>query len=261
MISLSRIFIYPIKSTAPLELLSSEVEAEGLAHDRRYVVTDEKGRFFTARRFPRMVLIHTELAGDGLHVSAPAMPDLELNPRDFSADYGPVKVWQDTVQAQSCGNAADQWFSDYLGLGAKLYYMGKKSRRPTRADGVVSFADSAPLLLLSESSVEDLNTRLDTAVNMKNFRPNLVVTGSDAYAEDDWGEFSIGGVNFDALWRCSRCVLTTVNPDTAAVHPQRQPLTTLMDYRRADDGETYFGLNVAAKQRGSVHVGQPLVFS
>jgi uncharacterized protein YcbX len=259
-ITLSKIFIYPIKSTAPLELNSAEVLPEGLAHDRRYVVTDDRGRFFTARRFPKMVLIRTELLGSGLRISAPDAAPLTIGPQDFEPDYDPVRVWSDTVAAQRCGKAADNWFSRFLGTDARLYFMGARSRRPSRAGGVVSFADSAPLLVLSENSVADLNTRLETPVEMQNFRPNLVVSGCPAYAEDDWPDFHIGAVSFKSLWRCSRCILTTVHPDTGQLHPQRQPLATLMDYRRGPDDEAYLGRNVAAQNAGLVQTGDEISF-
>lgn len=255
---LSHIFIYPIKSTAPIRLQEAQVQAEGLARDRRYIVTDEQGRFFTARRFPRMVLIQSELNDWGLRVNAPQMPTLDLVPADFRPDYQPVQVWKDTVDGQRCGDVADRWFSDYLGVQARLYYMGEKSHRPLRTGGVVSFADAAPLLLLSEESVTDLNTRLETPVELRNFRANLVVTGCDAYAEDDWPGFNIGEVDFKTLWRCSRCILTTVHPDTATMHPDRQPLATLMDYRLGPDNEAYFGQNVGAVNTGLIRTGQPL---
>ncbi|MBT8138103.1 MAG: MOSC N-terminal beta barrel domain-containing protein [Gammaproteobacteria bacterium] len=261
MATLSRIFVYPIKSTAPVELVTANVEAEGLQHDRRYVVTDARGRFFTARRFPRLVLVRSEIDGDGLIVSAPGTGDLQLAPADFPSQYDPITVWKDTVQGQRCGPQADAWFSDYLGLEARLYFMGEKSRRLSRAGGVVSYADAAPLLVLSENSVADLNTRLVKKVRMRNFRPNLVVSGCEACAEDSFGDFTIGDVAFESLWQCSRCVLTTIDPDTAEVDANRQPLATLMDYRRRNNDECVFGMNVAATGVGTVHVGQEIVLS
>lgn len=260
MITLSRLFVYPIKSTAPLELVSAEVLAEGLAHDRRYVVTDDKGRFLTARRFPRMVLIHTELSDDGLTVSAPGAPDLALATGSFESAYEPIRVWKDTVEAQRCGAGADSWFSEFLGIRCRLYFMGAKSYRASRAGGVVSFADAAPLLILSESSIDHLNARLQSPVEVRNFRPNLLVAGCAPYAEDDWGEFRLGDVVFKPLWRCSRCILTTVDPDAGTRADSGEPFATLMKHRRGDDGETYFGINVAAVNTGRIHVGQTLDF-
>lgn len=260
MITLARIFVYPIKSTAPVELAQAQVEPEGLARDRRYVVTDRRGRFLTARRFPRMVLIRAQLADAGLNVEAPGAARLELEPARFPDAYDAVRVWRDDVAAQRCGDEADEWFTRFLGLDARLYYMGERSHRPARGGGEVSFADSAQLLVLSAASVADLNTRLETPVGIRNFRPNLVVSGTTAYAEDEWPDFRIGSAGFRALWPCSRCVLTTVDPDTGTMDPQRQPLDTLMDYRRAGD-DALFGLNVGVLQPGRVQVGETVELS
>ena len=260
MVSVSRIFVYPIKSTGPVELSTAEVRERGLQHDRRYVVTDPKGRFFTARRFPRMVLIRAQILDEALTVSAPGQPGLALAPADFPAEYDAITIWKDKVQGQRCGPAADAWFSQYLGADARLYYMGAESHRPVRGGGgEVSFADAAPLLVLSESSVADLNTRLAEPVSIRNFRPNLVVSGVDAYAEDGFGDFTAGGAGFKALWRCSRCVLTTVHPDTGVRNTESQPLKTLMDYRR-EGNEALFGLNVGVAAPGRIAVGDELKF-
>lgn len=261
LIRLAKIFIYPIKSTAPVELDSASVEPEGLAHDRRYVVTNEEGRFLTARQVPRLLLIQCEILGDAIRLNAPDCSPLTLSPGSFKNEYDPITIWRDTVEAQRCGAEVNDWLSHVLGFKAKLYYMGKQSHRPTKEGGVVSFADGAPLLVLSEATVDDLNTRLETPVSMRHFRPNIVVTGAEAYAEDDWPDFSIGEVRFAALRRCARCILTTIDPVTAVPDAQKQPLVTLMQYRRGDDGQTYFGRNVAARSGGIIRFGQALEFA
>ncbi len=258
MIRVARIFVYPIKSTAPVELQAAEAHERGLRHDRRYVVTDADGRFFTARRFPRMVLIRTQI-GPGLVVTAPGQSALSLDPHAFPDRHETVTVWSDSFPAQRCGADADSWFSDYLGTEARLYFMDGASQRPARGGGQVSFADAAPLLVLSEASVADLNTRLAEPVSMRNFRPNFVVNGVGAYEEDEFADFAAGTARFRALWRCSRCVLTTVDPDTGVKDASRQPLKTLMEYRRDGDA-ALFGLNVGVSAPGRVAVGDELKF-
>lgn len=259
MVTLARIFVYPIKSTAPVELAAAEVEPQGLAHDRRYVVTDARGRFVTARRFPRMVLVQPTLVGAGLSLAAPGSDTLRLDPPSFPDSYDKIRVWRDEVDAQRCTREADEWFTRFLGIDARLYFMGEHTQRPRRGGGKVSFADAAELLVLSAASVADLNTRLETPVGIRNFRPNLVVSGSTPYAEDDWPDFQVGTARLRALWRCSRCVLTTVDPDTGRLHPDRQPLETLMQYRR-DGEQAMFGLNVGVARPGRLRVGDAIEF-
>ena len=260
MVTVSRIFVYPIKSTAGVELSAAEARERGLEHDRRYVVTDANGRFFTARRYPRMLLIQTRIHDGGLTVSATGQPGLALTPAAYPPEHDCVTVWHDNVQGQRCGPDADAWFSEYLGTDARLYYMDAGSHRPVRGGGgEVSFADAAPLLVLSEASVADLNMRLAEAVSMRNFRPNLVVSGVAAYGEDGFGDFTAGSARFKAMWRCSRCVLTTIDPDTGVRNSAGQPLKTLMDYRRKDN-VALFGLNVGVAEPGRIAVGDELIF-
>lgn len=260
MVTVSRIFVYPIKSTAGIELSAAEAHERGLQHDRRYVVTNAGGRFFTARRYPRMLLIQSRIHDGGLTLSAPGQPELVLAPEAFPADHDSVTVWHDNVRGQRCGPEADAWFSKYLGTDARLYHMDAESHRPVRGGGgEVSFADAAPLLVLSEASVADLNTRLAEPVSVRNFRPNLVVSGVDAYGEDEFGDFTAGSGRFKAMWRCSRCVVTTIHPDTGVKNDAGQPLKTLMDYRR-DGDDALFGLNVGVAEPGRVAVGDELVF-
>jgi uncharacterized protein YcbX len=119
----------------------------------------------------------------------------------------------------------------------------------------VSFADGFPLLLISEASLADLNGRLETPVSMRRFRPNLVVDGERAYAEDQWRRIRVGDVEFEGAKNCSRCVFTTIDPDTGVKDPTREPLRTLGGYRRKPQGGVYFGQNLIPRSGGAIHVG------
>ena len=251
---LKRILVYPIKSTAPLELDEARISPRGIRHDRRFIATDRHGKFLTARRFPRMLLIKATLLDDGIEVNAPGMPVLRLHPAEFGQEYMPVAIWKDQVSAQRCPPYADQWFSDYLGKEARLVFMGPQSERPARGGGEVSFADASPLMVLSEASLQRLNEKLHAPMDMRRFRPNLVVDGVGAHDEDEFGDFSIGSARLRAMWPCIRCVLTTIDPDTTELHPGREPLTTLLTYRNSDD-EVMFGVNVSVTQPGTIRVG------
>ncbi|MBT8143834.1 MAG: MOSC N-terminal beta barrel domain-containing protein [Gammaproteobacteria bacterium] len=257
MATLERLFVYPIKSTAPVELEQAQVTPLGLQHDRRYVITDADGRFLTARRFPSMVLIQSRIEGDGLVIEAPGCAATELDPETFPARYSDITIWKDTVSAQHCPAAVDTWFSDYLGIEAHCFYMGAASSRPARGGGEVSFADAAPLMLLSQASIDALNERLDQPVEVRNFRPNLLVSNTGAHAEDEWRRFTIGAAEFEFMWPCSRCVLTTVDPDTGSKRADRQPLATLFEYRK-EGNDALFGINVRVKTGGSIASGQPV---
>jgi uncharacterized protein YcbX len=121
----------------------------------------------------------------------------------------------------------------------------------------VSFADGAPVLLTSEESLADLNTRLEKLITMTRFRPNLVVRGDLPYAEDEWQAIGIGETRFDVGWACTRCILTTVDPETGQPCPDGEPLRTLKKYRRRDR-EVYFGQNLLPRRFGSIAIDMPL---
>ncbi|HLS47217.1 MAG TPA: MOSC N-terminal beta barrel domain-containing protein [Gemmatimonadales bacterium] len=253
--TVSRLFVYPVKSFGGIALDASDVDAFGLRFDRRWMVLDRHGAFQTQRWRPRMALVRTALMPDGrVSLSAPDMPPL-LVPQGG----GPVReavVWKDSCRAESCGVEADAWLSAFLGEPCHFVFMPDDSVRPIRegigAPGRVSFADAYPFLLLSEASLDDLNARLPVPLPVNRFRPNIVVSGIDAYAEDDWPALEAGSVRFAVAKRCVRCVLTTIDQETA--EGGTEPLRTLATYRRVPDG-VVFGVNLAHARPGRVSVG------
>lgn len=252
--------IYPIKSTAGIVVDSSAVEPQGLAHDRRWMIVDEGDECLTGREFPVLTQVRSQVEDDGLAVSAPGMEELRIPRPAASADTRPVRVWDDECRAQSAGAAVDEWFSSLLGTTCHLVYMGDAAQRPvefehSRPGDRVSFADAYPLLLISEASLEDLNGRLDDAVSMRRFRPNIVVAGCGAYDEDAWRKIRIGETPFDGAKNCARCVFTTIDPDTGLQHPRLEPLRTLGGYRRGASGGVLFGRNLIPRGAGTVSVG------
>ena len=255
--------IYPVKSIGAIDLTRADVAADGLAGDRRYMLVDEKDRFITQRQFPRMALIAARPADDsGFMLSAPDLPDLFLPPVLDQGDQSPVTIWNDTVTGRFASQEVNDWFSAALGIGCRLVGMVVGERRPLkngrgRSGDTVTFADGGPLLLTATSSLDDLNRRLPQAVTMTRFRPNLVVATERPYVEDDWRRVAVGECEFEVGWSCSRCVLTTVDPNRGVRDPNRQPLATLKGYRDSDDGPL-FGQNLIPRRLGRIAVGDPV---
>ena len=258
---LSALHIFPLKSCAPLALDAAAVELRGLRHDRRWVVTDETGRFLTGRQHPRLTLLHCVPDGDALVVSTPGMPPLHLVP-PAGGDRIDVTVWANTVAALPLGFTADAWISLFLGMPARIAYMDDACVRPVnpdyaRPDDEVSFADAFPLLLISQGALDALNAKLATPVPMLRFRPNLVVANTTPHAEDGWKRVRIGAIEFDLVKPCSRCVFTTVDFERGEFDPSGEPLRTLITYRRGERGVT-FGQNVIPRGTGTLRVGDPV---
>lgn len=255
------ISIYPVKSTAGIALDASRVEPHGLANDRRWMVVDDAGEMLTGRELPMLTRVRASLEDGGLRLEGPGTAPLRV-PAPAGAAM-PVRVWDDECRALAAGEGADAWLSTLLGTSCRLVFMHDPAQRAVdfdygRPGDRVSFADGFPLLLISEASLADLNTRLDEPASMRRFRPNVVVDGCDAYAEDAWRDILVGDTPFEVVKTCARCVFTTVDPDTGEKHPSLEPLRTLATYRRGPSGGPLFGQNLIPRGPGTIRVGDEI---
>ncbi len=243
---ISEINIYPIKSLQGISVDSAVVEKRGLRHDRRWMLTTPDGMFFTQREFPRMATIKVELTGDGLRVTGKKAGEMNIPFEPDRGERGRVTIWQSVCDAEIYLGSVSEWFSDVLGTNCQLVYMPDNTRRNVNPlfnenDDLVSFADGYPLMILSEASLADLNERIMNAdegvrdpLPMNRFRPNLVISGSNAFAEDNWQKIRIGDAVFRSTKPCERCVITTVE-QSSGEFAGKEPLKTLASYRIAKD--------------------------
>jgi uncharacterized protein len=259
-VTLSSLYVYPIKSCAGVSLQGADLSATGLRHDRRWMLVDETGEFMSQRAHPRMALISVRFAPERMIVSAPGMPELEIPLRDETGNRIDVRVFGDTNKGELVGVEADRWFGEYLEFPCRLVH--KPDDNPRLVDSSfaesgdqVSFADGFAFLLISEASLEDLNGRLEVPLPMNRFRPNFVVRGCEPYAEDGWSRLRIGSVPFRVAEPCPRCAITTVDQRTGV--RGKEPLRTLSTYRNTELG-TVFGRNLIHDTLGTVRVGDPV---
>lgn len=249
--TLSAIYIYPIKSLRGIALDRCAVTSRGFEHDRRWMLVDATGKFITQRQQPRLAMVSVALGTEALLVTAPGMDSLQVPYQLERGERVRVNIWGDECEALQAGASSDAWFSQYLGLECHLVYMPESTQRhvdrsyAVSAQDVVSFADGFPFLLISEASLEELNSRLTdkgvSAVPMERFRPNLVASGCGPYAEDQWRDIRIGALDFRVVKPCSRCVIPTIDTETGV--KAREPLLTLTEYRKQDN-KVYFGQNL-----------------
>jgi uncharacterized protein YcbX len=263
-IKVSGLIIYPVKSLAGIELQQSEIDSMGLKYDRRWMLVSAEGNFLTQRTLPQMALIKTainngqltlSMEGKGSHVVATSTENVEKMD---------VTIWKDKLQVQKVGKDSDAWLSEILGVDCHLVYIADDVLRQCDPDYAeegerTGFADGFPMLFISKESLADLNQRLDVAVDMRRFRPNVVISGCEAYAEDDLKYFSISDVKMRGVKPCSRCPMPTVDPDIG-VRVGQEPIATLMKYRKWDN-KVFFGMNVIHQQQGIIKVGDKLVLS
>ena len=263
---ISEINIYPIKSLKGISLKTSSVEKRGLQYDRRWMIVDENGEFFTQREFPKMATISVDLKENGLQIAAENFENLVV-PFEIEGKTIKVRVWQSVCDAIVSDNKINEWFSDVLKTDCKLVFMPDGSERNVsknfnKNNDIVSFADGYPLLVIGENSLNDLNERLEEKLPMNRFRPNLVVSGSESFAEDHWKKIKIGETIFRSSKPCARCVITTIDQKEGNFSG-KEPLKTLAKYRMAKDvfpdnfaeldlGETavLFGQNLIAENFG-----------
>jgi uncharacterized protein YcbX len=233
---------------------------KGLLYDRRFMLVDESGKFMTQRVHPKMALFRLSITDGVLTVqhhqdtlTIPVIPQLH-------EPAASVQIWDDIVQAHEVNTTYSTWFTERLGIKCRLVFFPEEYERPVDAaykvnDEHVGLADAYPFLIIGQSSLDDLNARLKEPVPMNRFRPNFVFNGGEPFEEDQWRNFQIGTNGFIAVKPCARCVLTTVNQDTAEKGPE--PLKTLASYRTRNS-KVYFGQNLVATNHTEIKVGDKI---
>lgn len=258
-IRLSQLYIYPVKSMAGIPLETSELDDMGLKYDRRWMLVDREGRFMTQRTHPQMVLIQPAITNGHLQLTSSKGETVEVPCIEHAEEHMTVQVWKDQVKAHRLSSAIDAWLSREIGEPCRLVYIADDEIRQcdpayAKEGDRTGFSDGFPLLLISEASLDLLNQKLDSPVAMIRFRPNLVVAGCQAHAEDGWREIRIGDIGFRIVKPCSRCPIPTVNPQTGRKEGP-EPLKTLMSYRRRDN-KIWFGQNMVHEGKGVLQINQ-----
>ena len=260
---LSQIWIYPIKSLGGIRLKSSVVLDKGLQYDRRWMLVEEEGVFMTQRLNPKLALFKISLDETQRQLTIALDQDhysLSIEQPDCATIR--AKIWDDEVDVTEVSKECSQWFSEKLNMKCRLVSFPEQNPRPVdplyKVNGEhVSLADGYPFLIIGEQSLEDLNARLQKPVLMNRFRPNFVFSGGIPYEEDTWKEFRIGENRFFGVKPCSRCVLTTINQETA--EQGREPLAMLSTYRKQNN-KIYFGQNLLAIDHNVIKEGDEIIF-
>ncbi|XP_050354210.1 mitochondrial amidoxime reducing component 2-like [Nymphalis io] len=253
--TLKDLYVYPIKSCGPIILNTAECTILGLKdgwlRDRVLMVVDDKNNFITARAYPELLLVHPKVRNSILTLNCNGMESIDINLAEVIAlqTPKPATVWGVTVPVYDCGREASEWFSRMLNKTASsfrlVYYASQNSRQWSKSvnkyfkftkDDTGALPDEVPFHLINQASVDDLNTRLDGCqMSPRNFRPNFVLTGAKPYEEDDWKFIKIGDNVFEVIKPCTRCILTTIDPETGVRNAKTEPLDTLKRYRQIED--------------------------
>lgn len=224
------------------------------------MLVDQDHRFLSQRRLPKMALIKTAIVDETLVLTAPATEPLTVPLHGHSSETLTTVIWNDACSAYGVSKTADQWFSRFLETNCRLVYQAEQSPRRVdpryaRTSDQTAFSDGFPFLIISENSLVSLNRQMEHPLPMVRFRPNLVLSGCSAYAEDRWRSIRIGEIGFRLPKPCSRCVVTTIDPATGETG--KEPLRTLNRTRKWKQ-QVFFGQNALHNNTGHLSVGDQL---
>ncbi|XP_075696199.1 mitochondrial amidoxime-reducing component 1-like isoform X2 [Rhinoderma darwinii] len=278
--TVSQLLIYPVKSCQGISVQEAECLELGLRHgkleDRHWLVVSEKGQMVTGRQEPRIVLISVTGCGSSLCLEAPGMEKIMV-PVDQPKNNSVLdcRVFGLDIQGRDCGDEVSSWLTTYFQSSTpyRLVHFdpnvmkprkAKNVERPFREKDVIAYPDASPIMLLSETSLEELNRRMENPVSLANFRPCIVVSGCEAFSEDGWDDVSVGTTRLKRVMACGRCILTTVDPNTG-VMTRQEPLDTLRTFRMSDESLSHlynkaplFGQYYGVDRTGTLRVGDPV---
>ena len=258
----SSLHLYPMKSCRPVDVRSFSLDSLGPVGDRRWmVVANNKSRTFLSQRtHPRLALIDVKIIHRGtIELSLPNCSTIQASIQQASPVQKTATVLGSQVVAQDAGDAVSKWLSRFLEKDVRLVGIDRDYQRFTRNSDIdqTSFTDGYPLLILSRPSMDDLNKRLDFPIGISRFRPNIVVDGCDPFDEDCWSHIKIGDCLLRASGPCTRCVITTLDPQTGQGHG-KEPLHALAQYRKTEKG-VIFGQNFTNESKsGQIEIGMEI---
>lgn len=248
MMNVSAINVYPIKSLRGCALQQSPVCAYGLEHDRRWMLVDPASHMITQRECPLVATLSPSVEAGGLRVTASGGEDTFVpdGASGWTAAEAVVDVFGHAYVGVVAVESVNQALSEALGVRCRLLAIRADVFR-VKSD--VAFHDDSPILIISESSLEELNRRLEVPLPMNRFRPNIVVREATPFDEDGWQWIMIGDAVFRAVKPCERCVTTTVDQAIGVMNGP-EPLKTLATFRRKGEGVA-FGQYYRPEQAGT----------
>lgn len=241
-ITIESLTIYPVKSLRGIHVKDWMIDRRGLHADRQWMVVMPNGRFVSQRQLPLMALIDVELSDTTLNLAMAGKGSISL-PINTSLHSPSFKatVWRDSVDVQEASEAASRWLTHTLNARQplRLVQTARDAHRPQSqlerfgTQNHTRFADAAPLLIANQASLSSLNDALIEqslpTVDMRRFRPNIVISGMAAFTEHlpNWQNLQHPNFSLSLIDHCERCIITTIDPETAQKHPDKEPYETL----------------------------------
>jgi MOSC domain-containing protein len=225
--TIAGLFVYPLKSARGVPCARVRLSPTGFEWDRQWMLINADGVFLSQRTHPQLARIVPQLDAGELLLSAPGLPPLRL-PRVCTGERRSVRVHKDRCLGLDEGGAAAEWASLVAGEAARLVRvptLTERTANPAFAGSTpapMGFADGFPVLVCNEASLRDLNNRLRERIPMERFRPNVVLEGLPAWAEDHIDSLTVGEVTLRLVKPCTRCTIPSISAP-ASHRPTRYP--------------------------------------
>ena len=238
---ITQLFVYPVKSLKGIELKEARLTRKGLDFDRRWMIIGSDGRFKTQRELARLALVNTALTDEGVRLEMPGQGSATIPFNSTGGHEVSSKVWKDDCETLDQGDEIARWLTEAVGDGTELRLVSMKTdftRSLSKAvflgrETTTNFADAAPYLIANQGSLDALNAELALRglkqVPMNRFRPNIVLTGLDAFSEHAVDVLSAAEYSFSLRYPCERCVVPTIDQESAIRDPGMQPFKTLTE--------------------------------
>lgn len=259
---LAEIIVYPVKSLGGVSLKESTVLQSGLEFDRRWVLVNENYVFVSQRNLPKMATLAVNINTDSIYVHEKNNEQNGINiPIDpISNNPINVTVWDDEIESFAYKSEINDWFKNYLGQKLILVKMNPDKMRQRSLtvepfQSKMSYADGYPFLVLSKASVQQISDEIGESIDIRQFRPNLILDDCLPFEEDEMKQFSIGEVKFNMVKPCKRCKMIGINQDSGA--SSNQPILYLSKTRK-EGNHIIFGMNAALRSSGTIHVGDKI---
>jgi len=258
-LEIKKLYIYPIKSCRGLKIMNTNIQKIGFQYDRFFAVINSKNEILTARENSKLLNISSEINNDKLSLSTYGKSSISIDLKKFLTNKIDIKIFNDFAKAKIVGHETDDWLSHTLQEKCRLVSIDSehlrkmKSKYNGKENDYISFSDISPIHLISEESLKDLNSKLESQVTIDNFRPNILVSGSPAYEEDNWSSVKIGNCEFEVTLKTPRCKFITIDPITTKVDSKQEPLRTLSEYRKIEN-YINFGIYLMPKNKGVINI-------
>lgn len=257
---ISELYIHPVKSMAAQPVSELTFTDLGPKHDRQWMLISDSGKFMSQRHTPVLCRFFPRVSEKGLVIEFEGKHSPMVTFKGHLTPDTDVSVWGDEFRAIDCGNEIAEWLGEMLNNDVRLVEISEHSNRQIDTDYAqkgqyVGFADGFPTLVASSTSLMEFNSHLESPIDMRRFRPNIVIDGAKPYAEDQWQKLRIGELELELVKPCSRCIMPSINPDNAT---KEMAVNQVLQKTRRKGRETYFGQNALHSSNGKIRIGQPV---